>query len=75
VEYRTLSNFWIKSDDLMGFVWDNSELAIKFISEGNTFDDDLAGQVELAINEGIPALAQELIERFNVPVIGQKVLV
>lgn len=29
IEYRVLSNFWLKNEDLMGQVWDKTQLAIK----------------------------------------------
>ena len=74
-EYRTLSNFWIQSEELMGYVWDNAALAIKYVSEGNTFDDNLYTDVSTAIDLSIPELAMELINKFEIPIIKEKILV
>lgn len=45
-EYRTLSNFWIFSKELVGWAYDQTQRAIEFVEDGNTIDktDGLAIQ-------------------------------
>jgi len=38
-EYRTLSNFWIFSEKLIEWVYNQTEKAIQFVEAGNTIDD------------------------------------
>lgn len=40
-EYRSLSNFWLKSEDLMGWVWDNTMKAVEFVEAGNSPPENL----------------------------------
>lgn len=52
VEYRTLSNFWIWSDDLKKWVFEQTNKAVSFVESGNTLPDDLAPIVRSCINNG-----------------------
>lgn len=40
VEYRTLSNFWLSSKELMEFIFDQTHKAINFVNSGSIMDDD-----------------------------------
>lgn len=56
-EYRTLSNFWLKSADLMKWVYDRTEYALNWVEE---MSDDgemewpvqTAGAIQACINQG-----------------------
>jgi hypothetical protein len=39
IEYRTLSNWWTTTDELMTYVWNGVQKAIDFINAGNTVED------------------------------------
>ncbi len=75
VEYRTLSNFWIKSQELVSWVFNNVQLAVDFINSGNyisRYDEHL---IVRCINNSDTELAKELIERFKIQMpIEEKVL-
>lgn len=53
IEYRTLSNFWIKKPDMVDFIYSQSERAVEFLNEGGRFDNEEAMKdIPLAINNG-----------------------
>lgn len=62
VEYRTLSNFWLASDQLKEWVFNQSQEAVKFTEAGNILDDEDGRMIQAAINEG-DQFALEAIER------------
>lgn len=70
IEYRTLSNFWLRTKDLMQFV---AEEAQRVIEVANTFheelleDDILCMQLERGINQRNKAMVQALRDRFQLP--------
>lgn len=52
VEYRTLSNKWISSDELMGFIYSQSEKAIDFVNNGGEISTEWATEIISTINNG-----------------------
>lgn len=49
-EYRTLSNFWIWSDDTLEWCWNGTQQAIKFVESGEKIPRDIGKHIQLAIN-------------------------
>ena len=65
-EYRTLSNFWLKSEELMGWVYDNTQAAINFINEGKTIAPEDELTIQIAINDYSEELAQEIVNKYQI---------
>lgn len=64
LEYRTLSNFWLFSEELQEWVWNQIHKAIDYLNS----DKDIfamEGQVKTAIDEGNISIAYELCREFN----------
>lgn len=66
VEYRTLSNFWIFNEDLIRWVWRNTERAL---NTNVYFDETLANSVQSCINNNDKGLALSLCKTFNLDVL------
>jgi hypothetical protein len=66
VEYRTPSNFWIFTDELTGWVWDQSEKALN----RSLYDDDnireWGDMIQQAINENNKDVAASLVDHFKI---------
>lgn len=62
VEYRTLSNFWIKNKQLVEFIFEQTQRAFDFEGDLIPHRED----IEIAINKSDKDLAKSLIEKFNV---------
>lgn len=52
IEYRTLSNFWIKSPEMMEWVYDRAQQAIDFLNSGGTVRMEDRELIEQVINHG-----------------------
>tara|TARA_R110000850_G_scaffold11713_3_gene40116 strand:+ start:2610 stop:3443 length:834 start_codon:yes stop_codon:yes gene_type:complete len=50
LEYRSPSNYWIASDELVGKMWDNVEKAIKAYNNNFEITEEFGNQVVQAIN-------------------------
>lgn len=50
VEYRTLSNFWLKSEKLMRWVYHQSERAVEFVKAGHDLSPDEGALIQECIN-------------------------
>lgn len=63
IEYRTLSNFWIKNNQLMGWVYESTALVIDIINEGIMLEliEKYANDVQNAINNSNVKLAEETL--------------
>jgi Phage phiEco32-like COOH.NH2 ligase-type 2 len=68
VEYRTLSNFWVFSEQLIGWVYDNTERALAAALDEKPIikDRDLILQ---AINKNDKAAAKLLVDKYNLEVV------
>lgn len=71
-EYRTLSNFWIFTDELRTWAYENTMKAIEFVNNGFTISEKIGNQIVECINNQDVDLALSLISNFNVNVIKQK---
>lgn len=69
VEYRTLSNFWIATDELRQWAFNNTLKAIEFINEGNTISPELEAKIVECIDTQNSDLAEELVKEFNITII------
>jgi hypothetical protein len=53
VEYRTLSNFWIKNEDVMGWAYDQTVLAMKKAEEGDLYSKKHGGVAQQIIDGNV----------------------
>ncbi len=66
VEYRTLSNFWIKTPELMEWLYAQSEKAVAFVNDGNVIDEATGNMIISCINSGDKKLVAELDAKYGV---------
>lgn len=66
VEYRTLSSFWLKSDELIGWVFDKVETAISNFDSLLEIANHEAQGIQEAINNSNPAIAERLMAQYGV---------
>lgn len=66
VEYRTLSNFWIKSEDLMRWVWGQAEKAVEFVKAGNDLTAEEGRRIQHCINTSDVGLMTQLRRHYGV---------
>lgn len=52
VEYRTLSNAWLKDARLVAYVFDQVQAAVDFLKSGERFSDKTLGYIQGHINTG-----------------------
>ena len=52
MEYRTLSNFWIWSEEHTEWVYDQTQKAVRFVEEGHKIPNLIGAHIRKAINEG-----------------------
>ena len=70
VEYRTLSNFWIFKKKYIEWVWRNTARALKAVETYNQKDMMMLGnEIRTAINKNDKALAQDLVDEFNLEIV------
>lgn len=60
VEYRTLSNFWIRSPDLVGWLFDQANKAMEFLNTGQRIKDIHSKLIQSCINTGDESKLEEL---------------
>lgn len=65
VEYRTLSNFWIESEESVTWMVSQVNNAIDFINKGIEISDVDQAKIQLAINNQDTELAQEIATKYN----------
>lgn len=66
VEYRTLSNFWIATDELIKWAFDNTIKAIELVNSGGIEQiKSFSTDIETAINENNKELATVLLEKIS----------
>lgn len=65
-EYRVLSNYWTFSPKLIGWVWDNMEIALNNLELNVDAERDA---IHEAINNNNIGAAEMLIGRYNIPVL------
>lgn len=64
VEYRTMSNFWIKSRELTALIYDQSVKAINFLNGGQTIEEEDFQKIQDCINNSDHNLFAELNEKY-----------
>jgi len=67
VEYRTLSNAWIHSTELLEFVYSSIE---QMMANESSWDQMFETDIQDVINTSDTTKALELINKFNIPVFG-----
>ena len=68
VEYRSLSNYFINSDSLMKWVFDNTQTAIDFLNQRGIDEIEIMGkEIQEAVNNNNKVLANQIIRQFNIP--------
>ena len=65
-EYRTLSNFWLQSTELMEWVWDQINYIFDFYNANPDFSFEDGDIIVNCINNQNFELAYELIEKYNI---------
>lgn len=67
VEYRTLSNFWIKTDELMEWAFNSTLRAIELVNSGiiDKLIQDYAAAVKIVIDNNDKQGAKALLEEVN----------
>ena len=67
IEYRSLSNFWIKSDESLKWSWDTTMKAIELVNSGKIEEvKELGNYIVEAINTNNKELAQELLNKIKI---------
>jgi hypothetical protein len=64
VEYRTLSNYWLKSEDMMKKVWERTQAAVARVASGRQLGDGMARVMQATINESNKAEATRLMAKY-----------
>jgi hypothetical protein len=66
IEYRSLSNFWIKTDESLQWAWNTTMKAIDLVNSGKIEEIKKHGdRIVEAINTNNKELAQELLNEFS----------
>lgn len=68
-EYRTLSNFWITSDNLITWAFNNTQLAVSKVNDNLEISAKDAKDIQKCINNYDEKLAIKLISKFKIPYI------
>ncbi len=66
VEYRTPSNVWITSDELIRMVWSDTDRAVDYVKNGGRVSPEQGVRIQRAINTSNMELAEELMAEFGV---------
>lgn len=60
-EYRTLSNFWIFKSELIQWAYEGTQKALQFVSDGRSFTQQEAIDIQNCINNSDKKLAKQLM--------------
>jgi hypothetical protein len=66
VEYRTLSNFWIKTPELTNWLFEQSEKAVNFINSGQEIPLKWGNKIIECINTGNKSLVAQIDREYKV---------
>lgn len=66
LEYRTLSNYWIATDELRQWVFNNTIAALKYLEKNKSIQDNDFEVIQTAINTNNLKLANRLRKKYNV---------
>lgn len=70
VEYRTLSNFWIKTESTISWAYNQSQKVIESFLKGFTIDQDDLVKIQKVINQSDQDGAKELVSKYKLEVPG-----
>lgn len=65
MEYRTLSNFWLKTDSLKEWVYDQTHKALHFLEIGNRLMTEEGNDIQACINNSDVNLMKGLLQRYG----------
>ena len=65
VEYRVLSNFWLKSDELIEWAFNATIQAIEFVNNGGTLSTEHEELLQKAIDSSDLEIANTLVEEYS----------
>lgn len=65
VEYRTLSNYWLQSEEMMRRIWGRVEEVAMHVEEKHILADNEGEEIQRAINNSDKDLAEKLIIRYT----------
>ena len=65
VEYRVLSNFWLRSRELTEWVFDQTKRAVTWVADGNVLDSDAEAAIPHCIDTFNMDIANLLKEKFQ----------
>ena len=68
VEYRSLSNFWVKDLALITWVFNQIEVAMDFINCGGIISEFDSLAIQLAVNTGDLAVAEAIITEYSMSI-------
>jgi len=74
LEYRTLSNFWLKSEELMEWAFNQTMLAIDFVNNENKIKE-FSDSIRTAIDTNNKKMAMDISKEHNIKYIQQYVKV
>lgn len=60
VEYRTASNKWIETDDLISWAWNQTDKAVDWVKNGNSFTEEQGTLIQNCINNSDITLLDQL---------------
>lgn len=64
-EYRTASNAWIQSDELIRWVWDQTDKAVDFVASGKTISEQQGQMIQDCINNSDLVLLDQINREFG----------
>lgn len=67
VEYRTLSNFWIENDDLIGLVFNNTKAGFTMLAEGTDLSEKYGDICQQTIDTNDKTRAINLCNTIGIP--------
>lgn len=70
IEYRVLSNFWIKSTELVEWAFNGAMNAVQFVNNEQEISDEEGLLIQRAINESDKKLAEELIKKYQLQLVA-----
>jgi len=66
LEYRVLSNFWLKSEELTKWAYNGAHHAYAMVAnKGEKFFDEIGQEIQDCINNSDKELSSSLIKRYN----------
>lgn len=74
LEYRTLSNFWLASDELVRWAYNNAMEAVKMAEEGKINIENYSHEIQRCINDNDKELAKQIVESFKINVYENNVI-